>query len=81
MGGTHNNETCSWQRWKEYCLSDGCTNLYLDSLSKQGLILMLGAFAMAVRSGWFSDKKIGTLVEGTVRGAISNVVQAFRAAG
>ena len=41
---------------------------------------MLGAFAMAVRSGRFSDEKFGTLVEGTVRGAVSNVVQAFWAA-
>jgi hypothetical protein len=49
----------------------------MDSLSKQEQILMLGAFAMAVRSGQFSDKKFGTLVKGTVRGTISNVVQTF----
>ena len=42
---------------------------------------MLGAFATAVRSGQFLNKKFGTLVEGTVRAAVSNVVQAFRAAG
>jgi hypothetical protein len=42
---------------------------------------MLGDIAMAVRSGRFSDKKIGTLVEGTVRGTISNVVQTFRSLG
>jgi hypothetical protein len=53
----------------------------MDSLSKQEQILMLRAFAMAVRSGQFSDKKIGTLVEGTVRGTISNVVQTFRLSG
>jgi hypothetical protein len=49
----------------------------MNSLFKQEQILMLGAFAMAVRSGLFSDKKIGTLVEGTVRGTISNEVQTF----
>ena len=79
-GGTHNDESRSWWCWREYCLFVGCTDFYLDSLSKQGQILMLWAFAMAVRSGRFSDKKFGTLVEGTVRGAISNVVQAFWAA-
>jgi hypothetical protein len=44
-------------------------------------ILMLGVFAMAVRSGWFLDEKHGTQVEDTVRGAISNVVQTFRLVG
>ena len=53
----------------------------MDSLSKQEGILMLGALAMPVRSGRFSDKKIGTLVEGTVRGTISNVVQTFQLLG
>jgi hypothetical protein len=53
----------------------------MDSLPKQGQILMLGVFAMAVRNGQFLDKKHGTLVEGTVRGAISNVVQTFRSTG
>ena len=42
---------------------------------------MLGAFVIAVRRGRFLDEKFGTLVEGTVRGAVSNVVQDFRAAG
>jgi hypothetical protein len=36
---------------------------------------------MAVRSGRFLDKKFGTLVEGTVRGTISNVVQTFWLSG
>ncbi len=59
-----------------YCI---CLSNYItpNSLSKQEQILMLGAFALAVRSGQFSDKKNGTLVEGTVRGTISNVVQIF----
>jgi hypothetical protein len=42
---------------------------------------MLGAFAMAVREGRFSRDCHEVLVEGTVRGAISHVVQTFRAAG
>jgi hypothetical protein len=42
---------------------------------------MLGAFAMAVRSGRFSGEKNVTLAEGTVRSAISHVVQTFREKG
>jgi hypothetical protein len=53
----------------------------MDSLSKQERILFLGAFAVAVRSGRFSDLQFNTLAEGTVRGSISNVMQIFRLQG
>jgi hypothetical protein len=36
---------------------------------------------MAVREGWFSLNRSDALVESTVRGAISHVVQAFRESG
>jgi hypothetical protein len=49
----------------------------MDSLSKQEQILLLGAFAMAVRNKRFSDSCFNTLAEGTGRGTISNVVQTF----
>ena len=42
---------------------------------------MLGAFAMAVREGQFLRDCHEVLVEGTVRGAVSHVVQAFHTAG
>ncbi len=42
---------------------------------------MLGAFAMAVREGRFLRERHEPLAEGTVRGTISHVVQAFRAKG
>jgi hypothetical protein len=42
---------------------------------------MPSAFAMAVREGQFSRDCHEVLVEGTVRGAVSHVVQTFRAAG
>ncbi len=42
---------------------------------------MLGAFAMAVREGRFLRDCHKVLVEGTVRGAVSHVVQTFRASG
>ena len=47
----------------------------MDSLNKQERILLLGAFAMAARSGRFSDSRLNTLADGTVRGTISNDVQ------
>jgi hypothetical protein len=42
---------------------------------------MLGAFAMAVREGGFLWDCYEVLVEGTVRGTVSHVVQTFWAAG
>ena len=53
----------------------------MDQLARHERIIMLGAFAMAVREGRFSGERYEVLVEGTVRGAVSHVVQAFRAAG
>ena len=55
--------------------------LFMDSLARHERIIMLGAFAMAVREGRYSRDRHEVLVEGTVRGAVSHVVQAFRAAG
>ena len=80
-GGTHDSEFRSWKRWEKYCASVGCTDLFMDRLSRQERILMLGAFGMAVREGRFSGERHGVLAEGTVRGTISNVVQTFRATG
>ncbi len=77
----HNNKARAWGRWEKYCRSIGCSNFYMDGLGTQEKILKLGAFAMAVRSGWFSGVHYGTLAEGTVRGTISHVVQAFWAKG
>jgi hypothetical protein len=56
-GGTHDNKSHAWARWVEYCLSVGCQDIFTDSLSKQEQILLLGAFAKAVRSGRFFDAR------------------------
>ncbi len=53
----------------------------MDWLTQNEQISMLGAFAISVREGWFSRDHHEVLVEGTDRGAISHVVQTFRAAG
>jgi hypothetical protein len=80
MGATHDDKARAWGRREKYCQSIRCSDFYMDGLQKQEKIIMLGAFA-AVRSGGFSGECYGTLAEGTVRGTISHVVQAFRAKG
>jgi hypothetical protein len=80
-GGTHDVKAQAWQRWTTYCKSIGCTDLFMDQLTQNELISMLGEFAMAVGEGQFLRDCHNVLVEGTVRGAVSHVVQTFRAAG
>ena len=53
----------------------------MDRLSQQERILMLIAVAMAFREERFSQERHEHQAEGTVRGTISHVVQAFRAKG
>jgi hypothetical protein len=60
-GTTHNNGAQAWRRWEQYCKSVGCNNIYLDSLTRQEQILMLGAFAMDVRTGRFLGEKYKNL--------------------
>jgi hypothetical protein len=81
MGGTHDGEAQAWQRWTTYCKSIGCADLFMDWLTQNEQISMLGAFAMAVREEQFLQDCHEVLVEETVLGAISHVVQTFRAAG
>jgi hypothetical protein len=64
-----------------WCKSIGCNDLYLKKFSQVEQNLLLGAFAMAVRKGRFTKNCTEPLVEGTVRGTISHVVQAFRESG
>jgi hypothetical protein len=80
-GASHDDGARSWGRWQKWCESVGCDDLYLDQCSQFEQNLLLGAFAMAVREGWFSLNRTDALVEGTVRGAISHELQAFRESG
>jgi hypothetical protein len=77
MGASHNDRARAWERWRRYCKSIGCNDPFLDRFSQIERNLMFGAFAMAIREGRFSKDRTEPLVEGTVRGAISHVVQAF----
>ncbi len=78
--GTHNGEAQAWQHRTTYCESIGCIDLFMKQLTQNEQISMLRTFAMAVREGWFSKDCHKVLVEGTVWGAVSHVVQTFRAA-
>ncbi len=80
-GASQDNGAQAWGRWEQYCKSVGCDYLFLDRLTQQERILMLGAFAMAVREGRFLQERHERLAEGTVQGTISHKVQAFRAKG
>ncbi len=80
-GGTHDDESRAWRRWSEYCASIGLHDTYMDDLNKQDRVIVVGAFAMALRTGRFSRERHEPLAEGTVRNTISAVVQTFRATG
>ncbi len=80
-GATHDNGDRAWRGWSMWCESIGCNDLYLDKFNQVERNLLFGAFAMAVREGRFTKDCTEPLVEGTVRGTISHVVQAFRESG
>ncbi len=80
-GASHDDGARAWRRWQQWCKSVECAKLFLDSFSQVERNLLLGAFAMAIREGRFSRDRSEPLVEGTVRGTISCVVQAFRESG
>ena len=54
---------------------------HLHGQAQQERILLLGAFAIAVRSRRLFDSRFNTLAEGAVRGTTSIVVQTFRSSG
>jgi hypothetical protein len=66
MGATHDNGTQAWKQWQQYCKSGGCDDPYLDRFSQIEQNLMLGAFAIAVREGRFTQDCNESIVEGTV---------------
>jgi hypothetical protein len=80
-GAIHNDGARAWEWWWKYCKSVGCDDPYLDSFSQIKQNLMLRAFAMAVREGRFTQDCTEPLVEGSVQGTISHVLQAFWESG
>jgi hypothetical protein len=80
-GASHDDGARAWERWRKWCRTVGCNDPFLNKFAQLERNLMLGAFAVAVREGRFTWNRTDTLVEGTVRGTISHVVQAFWESG
>ncbi len=50
--GTHENNTRAWSCYIKYCNSIGLDgNYFLDGMPQQHRIVIMGAFAMAIREG------------------------------
>ena len=80
QGTTHENQARAWRQWVEYCQSIGMRDTYLNGFDRHQRIKLMGAFAMALREGRFSQSH-GTLAEGTIRSSVSYVVSTFRENG
>ena len=78
-GKTRADQAREWSRWENYCGSIGIVeDDFLDHFTRGQRIRIMGAFDMAIREGIFLGPSHGTLVESTIRGAISYVSQTFR---
>ena len=51
-GGTHDNKSCAWARWDKYCLSAGCRDIFMNSLSKQERRHISGYFSVHSLTKW-----------------------------
>ncbi len=81
-GGTHENNARSWNCYIKYCDSIRLGgNYFLDEMHRQHQIEIIGAFAVAVRQGQFSQKGDDPLAKSTVSNAINAVAVAFRENG
>jgi hypothetical protein len=79
QGGTNANQALSWQWWIKYCKSIGLdSDIFLDRLSRENRINIIGAFAVTMRDGRFSSSTRTTLGIKTVQGTINHVVATFR---
>ena len=81
-GGTHENDSRAWSRYTTYCDSIGLdTNYFLDGLTRQQRIAIMGAFAVAVCQGRFLRPGDGPLAKKSVKNTINAVAATFRENG
>ncbi len=72
-GGTHENDTRAWTQYTQYCDSIGLNgNYFLDGMSHQHKLTVMGAFPVAIRKGQFSRQSDAPLD----RKSVSNTVNA-----
>eukprot|EP00956_Cyclotella_meneghiniana_P025476 scaffold53298_cov92-Cyclotella_meneghiniana.AAC.1 len=77
--GTHEDQDRAWKRFCQYTKSIGIhDDTYLDNFDRYQRIRIMCAFAQAMREGRFSGPAYETLVESTIRNAVSYVAATFR---
>jgi hypothetical protein len=58
----------AWRRWEQYADPIGLGDkLFLHGFSRPNRIKLMGAFAVAMREGRFSERSDGPLAEGTIQ--------------
>ena len=81
-GKTLDNEARAWNRFSGYCKSIRLgDNLFLEDMSRNHRIEIIGGFAMAVRQGQFSRQRDAPLAESTVSDTLNHVAVVFRENG
>ena len=77
--GTSTKQSTAWNRWKTFLQSiDLPHDTYLQSISCNDRVLILSAFAHAIRTAEFSKPNLHRLGEDTVRNSVDHVAQTFR---
>jgi hypothetical protein len=78
-GGTFENKARAWKWYTEYCNRVGLRhNPFLDGMSRQHKIKIMGAFAVALRQGQFSRAADAPLAHSTVGDTLNLVAVTFR---
>ena len=75
---TKTKRVSAWENWNSYLISIGIESKFLEGFSRHHKNVIMSGFAQAVRSGSFSKRNNGHLVEGTVATTIAHVAQTFR---
>ena len=76
---TLKNKAQAWCQYTKWCKQSGLShNLFLNGLSQQHKIKVMGTFAMAIRQGRFSRQNDAPLAESTVADTLNLVAATFQ---
>jgi hypothetical protein len=79
---THKNKARAWDRYKKWCQQVGLgDNPFLDGFSRQHQIEVMGAFAMTICDGQFSQQNDDPLAQKTVADTLNFVAVTFQEHG
>ena len=77
--GTSTKQSTAWKRWNKILISiDSPNDPYLQTIQQSERVIVVSAFAQAIRSAEFSKSTIHRLGEDSVRNAVDHVAQTFR---